>query len=401
MGEEKENFNNRKCVSNSYGRFLNNGDVNYEETEQYAEDQNICFKYNEKKTRCKNSDFYDNYNKTNSSNNECINSAHLYDMFYSYLSKSERNILMQHEKENMTTTKKGMNNISNKFHFSRLLPQLLTKYNLNLEMYNNKLYVSLYFGDDNIDMIIPFLRKEIYFKKKKEDNVILFLVKKYEVADVLIKAIYLNDKIHSFVKNNKKINELFFNDDFKKNYELYKSIVNMNFFFLRKKSPHKTKYIDNDDDSTKNDNVSSSLNDHDNMTKKKCSSNKEDDVSSTTLYEPNFNYDHDPNKIDKDQMVVTPNTTYLINMSPMSKNIQNTEHTSTCKISIGDELLSYDVETMGKNNTKNNSSFLHNNFSPQFNDLLYKKKKKNEYKTKDDSINKHKTDPKENNNLWN
>ncbi|SBS89299.1 lysine-specific histone demethylase 1, putative (LSD1) [Plasmodium malariae] len=162
-----------------------------------------------------------------------LNNIGKYEIIYSYLNRNEKNglLLLQREKEKFVKKDNSCIDKSciDKHDVIEIFYEQLIKYNLDLELYNDKLYISLKFLD-NIDMIVPYLKNEIYFEKKKGENIILLLAKKYEMSEALMKSIYIKDKIYKFFNSNKQIDEHFINNDFKTNYDLYKYIVLRNFF---------------------------------------------------------------------------------------------------------------------------------------------------------------------------
>ncbi|CRH03764.1 lysine-specific histone demethylase 1, putative [Plasmodium relictum] len=147
-----------------------------------------------------------------------------YDKLYSYLNKNEKKSLLQECLLKNTT--------SNKSYAIQIFSEKLKKYDLDLELNNSKLYISIKFIEC-VDVISKFLKNEFYFKKKKNENVILLLAKKYEISEILLRSIYLKEKIHDFFKNDNKIDECFIKNNFKKNYESYKNVVTQNFFLFK------------------------------------------------------------------------------------------------------------------------------------------------------------------------
>ncbi|CXI17529.1 lysine-specific histone demethylase 1, putative [Plasmodium berghei] len=157
-----------------------------------------------------------------------LNDSTKYKILFSYLKKKEKKKLIQSDGDNNIILQKDIFS-SKTSDLVQIFSENLIKYNINLEIYNDKLYISLKFKD-KIDPLIPYLKKEFFFKAKTEENVILLLAKKFEIYNTLMKSMYLKHKVNEYFKNNKKINDFFLNNNFEKNIDTYSNIVNTTFF---------------------------------------------------------------------------------------------------------------------------------------------------------------------------
>ncbi|KEG01500.1 lysine-specific histone demethylase 1, putative [Plasmodium vinckei vinckei] len=156
-----------------------------------------------------------------------LNESTKYQVLFSYLKKKEKKKLIQDGGDNIILQKDIFS--SKTSGLVQIFSENLIKHNINLEIYNDKLYISLKFKDQ-IDPLIPYLKKEFFFKTKNEENVILLLAKKFEIYNALMKSMYLKDKVNEYFKSNKKINDFFLNNNFEKNTDTYTNLVNTTFF---------------------------------------------------------------------------------------------------------------------------------------------------------------------------
>ncbi|SCN59009.1 lysine-specific histone demethylase 1, putative [Plasmodium chabaudi chabaudi] len=156
-----------------------------------------------------------------------LNESTKYQVLFSYLKKKEKKKLIQDGGNNIILQKDIFS--SKTSGLVQIFSENLIKHDINLEIYNDKLYISLKFKDQ-IDPLIPYLKKEFFFKTKNEENVILLLAKKFEIYNALMKSMYLKHKVNEYFKSNKKINDFFLNNNFEKNIDTYTDLVNTTFF---------------------------------------------------------------------------------------------------------------------------------------------------------------------------